>query len=230
MDVYNSDTYIRGLEFDRGVNNELLDEIKALRKENGLLREFRDKKDAYDRELAQVKEQCDIKIRNAEVEANNKRFRDFLQCSSAVYYEAYFDLIRLPKCNKCDDNRLIHFISPAGRKMTERCDCDICMPYYIPNEVRLVEFEASHDSDHYSLYYKKTYDTLCDYYKEVKVYNRDELTPYIQLNRTYTAFLSKEECQMYCDWLNEQERKGPRNLEFIRRTTKADEACIEWPS
>ena len=97
MNYYDEDFYTQPCEFEEkieelktalalSVKKKFLDEMEALRKENESLREFRDQKKAYDRELAQAKQQYEIKMREAESIANRKKLKDLLSLFSVTGY------------------------------------------------------------------------------------------------------------------------------------------------
>ena len=214
MRYYDEDFYIEPSEFDEdieglkaklasSVQQKFLDEMDALRKENKSLREFRDKKDAYNRELADIKAKCEIKMRNAEIEADRKKLKDLLSLFSVTGYRVRVAYTQGPKCDRCDGKRKIHFVSPAGRNMTEDCSCAVKTPHYSPEEVALVSFCAS---DKLSSMYFKRVDSYRDYDRYdmcADLYDRDKEQPFEKINQYITVFLKKDDCQAYCDWMNE---------------------------
>lgn len=219
MNYYDEDFYTQPCEFEEkieelkaelasSVQKKFLDEINTLREEIESLREFRDQKKAYDRELAQAKQQYEIKMREAERVASRKKLKDLLSLFSVTGYRVHTEYVPGPKCDKCDDNRKIHYISPVGRKMVEDCLCAAKTPVHSPKEVALVSFTASDKLS--STYFDRTsedrdYDRydLC-----AEMYDKDK-KPFEEINWYRVVFLKKEDCQRYCDWLNEMEaQKG----------------------
>lgn len=215
-DEYSEDFYCEQGEFDEHIENlktalkspiqkEFLDEMEKLRKENGELREFRNLKEKYERELKEKKREYDIKIRNAEIEADRKKLKDLLSLVSAIGYRVKIDYIKDPKCNKCDNNRYISFISPLGREMKEPCLCDTAKKIYNCTEVELISFRVAEKlSDvYYELAEKNResnrYEMIAELYDENK-HSFDELNLY------RCVFLRKEDCEQYCNWLYEQDK------------------------
>lgn len=216
MNYYDEDFYVEPCEFEEqvealkmalasSVQKKFLDEMEELRRENESLKEFRDQKKAYDRELAQTKEQYEAKMRDAERTVSRKKLKDLLSLFAVTGYRVHTEFEHGPKCDKCDDERKIHYVSPAGRKMVEDCLCAKKTPVYSPKEVQLVSFYASDQLS--TMYFERTdkdrdydrYDMCAD------VYDRDKTIPFEKLNQYRTVFLSKEDCQRYCDWLNKME-------------------------
>jgi len=222
MNYYDEDFYTQPCEFEEkieelktalalSVKKKFLDEMEALRKENESLREFREQKKAYDQELAQAKQQYEIKMREAESIANRKKLKDLLSLFSVTGYRVHTEYVPGPKCDKCDDERKIHYISPVGRKMTENCLCAAKTPIHSPKEVALVSFIASDKLS--STYFDRTsedrdYDRydLC-----AEVYDKDK-KPFEEISKYRVVFLKKEDCQRYCDWLNETEAQKRSTL------------------
>lgn len=189
------------------VQQKFLDEMDALRRENELLRDFRDEKEAYDRELAQAKAQYEAKRREAEMQANRKKLKDLLALFSVTGYRVWTNYVQGPKCDKCDKDRKIHYVSPAGRKMTEDCTCAVQTPIYSPKEVSLVSFYASDKLS--SMYFEReSEDRDYDRYDMcAELYDRHEDITFEKINKYRVVFLKMEDCQRYCDWLNEVEAR-----------------------
>ncbi len=218
--IYDEDFYVEPCEFEEqieglktalasSVQQRFLDEMDALREENEALREFRDKKESYERELARVKQQYEAKMRDAEIEAHRKKLKDLLAEVSVIGYRVGYKYTQGPKCGKCDKDRKIYFTSPSGRKMKEDCLCAKQTVTYYPTEVSLVSFYARDKVS--SVYYEmKEEDRDCDRYDlRAEIYGRDKAKAFEEINRYRIVFLEKEDCQRYCNWLNEVEaQKG----------------------
>ena len=218
--IYDEDFYVEPCEFEEqieglktalasSVQQRFLDEMDALREENEALREFRDKKESYERELARVKQQYEAKMRDAEIEAHIKKLKDLLAEVSVIGYRVGYKYTQGPKCGKCDKDRKIYFTSPSGRKMKEDCLCAKQTVTYYPTEVSLVSFYARDKVS--SVYYEmKEEDRDCDRYDlRAEIYGRDKAKAFEEINRYRIVFLEKEDCQRYCNWLNEVEaQKG----------------------
>ena len=217
MSYYDEDFYMELSEFEEqieemkaslasSVQKKFLDEMDALRKENELLREFRDHKEAYERELRQVKAEYNVKMRDAQREADRKRLKDLLSLFSVIGYRPKPEYKQGPKCDKCDDNRKIHFISPSGREMTESCPCAVTTPVYSPKKVPLVSFYAGKELN--DVYFERVDENIdYDRYDYIAYLYDKGQRPFEKINQYRVVFLDVEECQKYCDWLNEQEEK-----------------------
>src|SRR5690625_4319308 len=122
-------------------------------------------------------------------------------------YRPYSYNEELPKCEKCNEQRLIEFPSPSGRKLTEDCLYKRGPLKYRTQENICVEFTSDggkvrawykpsdyKDSDHMvsANYMEKLHDDIP--FEDIK-YNWDAF------------FLDKDKCQAYCDWLTEQKSK-----------------------
>lgn len=215
MSYYGFDFYEESSEFDTqveefksslaaSVRKEFLDEMAALRKESEELREFRDDKKKYEQELRETKAEYQRKMEEAERDANSKKAKDFLRTFSVIGYRASPEYKQGPKCNRCDDYRRFHFVSPMGRNMTEKCSCAKETCIYSPKEVKLLRFHAGKeivDTYFEQVGVDEAYDSysLC-----AQIYDKTK-KPFVDINWVYTVFLQEDDCQKYCDWLNKKE-------------------------
>lgn len=128
-----------------------------------------------------------------------------------------------PKCNLCDENRKWVHVWPNGEEVQRQCDCAILDYWYEPQESMLTwlkykirdssypseryyRLEKSHNvvrSNRYDEYsysdfrIQFVYDQFCD----------DVLAQREKLGYgAKIGFKSKDECQKYCDWLNERKK------------------------
>ena len=93
--------------------------------------------------------------------------------------------------------------------MKEDCLCAKQTVTYYPTEVSLVSFYARDKVS--SVYYELTEeDRDCDRSDlRAEIYGRDKAKAFEEINRYRIVFLEKEDCQRYCNWLNEVEaQKG----------------------
>lgn len=119
------------------------------------------------------------------------------------------------KCDKCDDDRKVHYKTPRGKDAYELCECGEYKKMYYPVEYELVRFSRntwSNDKNEHPifLWFEET-----DYKKEM--FSNERCVKYIYNNESYEElfekfgeyssglfFKSKEECQGYCDWLSKK--------------------------
>ena len=130
-----------------------------------------------------------------------------------------------PKCDKCDANRNWVLTWPNGEESTKRCDCARPDYWYEPQETYISTLkykvrDSNYQSERYyrldksyqhtgsSRYYDDysyndfgiqfAYDSFCD----------DVIEKHEQLGyRKSIGFKTKEECQKYCDWLNNKDKE-----------------------
>lgn len=136
--------------------------------------------------------------------ADERKLRDLLSQVMFTGYRVDMKHIQRPKCDKCDEYRQIHFVSPTGRNMTEDCLCATAVVRHSPKEVSLVSFNVS---DKVSSFYAKVYNSKDSYYDKYNIctdlYDKDKEQSFESLNKYKIVFLNKDDCQAYCDWLNE---------------------------
>jgi hypothetical protein len=125
-------------------------------------------------------------------------------------YKAYSKTELPPKCDKCDDNRRLHYKTPLGRNEYEKCDCNNGKLVYYPEEYICASFGVNRDKNGIDAWYKLHLDRDGDYGRLdtsslfAKIYHEE--MKYEDIKQYDTFFKTKEECQGYCDWLNANKR------------------------
>lgn len=189
------------------VRQDIKAEMERLRKENAELQQYEQER----QEVENVKKWYESRLQT-EVEAYKRMLRqgkikelfgDYIGTGWGVGCNT----ILPPKCDKCDEKRLVHFKSPRGKELTEPCECACGKFVYNPIELTLIKFSKYRDEiiryfidrDHTTENYWEYEDATSDIY--------DGETPFEDLNCWEIVFLDKETCERYCAWKTEQEAK-----------------------
>lgn len=187
------------------VREEIKDEMERLRAENADLRTVKENWREMKREHDQALRDLCIAKENAEREAKRAKAKDILVDLAMIGYRPSVRHEVGPKCDKCDQYRYRHFISPLGREMKEDCTCKKSKRIYSPAESKLLEFNIGREIG--SVYYERTeekdidrdtYSLRAEVYKELP----DDLT---KINEYRAVFINKDDCQRYCDEMNKAE-------------------------
>ena len=192
------------------VRKEIQDEMDRLRAENAELREVKENWQEMKREQEQALRDLRIAKENAEREAKRAKAKDILASLAVIGYRPKAKYEIGPKCDKCDEYRYRHFISPLGRKMKEDCTCKKSKRVFAPIEVMLNDFYVGeNDIDvYYELNEKEEnydhYDMMAEVYKELP----DDLQ---KINEYRAVFINKDDCQKYCDFKNAPEEEKEAN-------------------
>jgi hypothetical protein len=221
-------------EFRDKVREHLLpnirEEIERLNKENG---ELQRKNNEYkNREAELNSKERDLKYK----EENLKREveREFYASNIGDTLKDYIEKAEVwfadnkgfeqEKCSLCNNERRL-IAKFKNKKTTEiDCDCKRLVYKYVPeiSELSLIKFnkkDSRYQSDR-NFYFSRSYtpskNSNYDYsYNEFKLdhivdeFNDD--TKELYENKKYNAeigFKTKEECQKYCDWLNNRNPKS----------------------
>lgn len=206
------------------VKDEIKNKIESLENELATLKEFRDERNKFIREYeAKIreaqKETADVKRFAKESEEKWKKARlhqllgDYLIVGWKVDNKWEYG----PKCDKCDDDRKIHFTSPQGREYTEDCECAKRYYRYFPQEVTLSKiyvkkkdfrWDDKGETDFYNRYYTVQNDNEYDRYESAaEVYTSSDVD-FEKVNSYRAVFLNEEDCRKYCDWKTEQGLKN----------------------
>lgn len=217
-------------EFKDALRNSVKDEIKSriesLENELATLKEFRDERYKFIHEY-------EAKIREAQKEASDaKRFAKESEekWKKARLHELLGDYLTVgwraeskweygEKCDKCDDDRKIHFTSPRGKEYTEDCECAKRYYRYFPQEATLSKiyvrkkdfrWDDKGETDFYNRYYTVKEDNEYDRYESAaEVYTSSDID-FEKVISYRAVFLNEEDCKKYCDWKTEQSLKNMR--------------------
>lgn len=222
---YEDDFFYEPSEFDqqveefkaslmKSVKEEFLQRMDALEKENAALREFRDEKATFIRDCEAKVAKAQREARESEMKWKNARLHQLLGDFLTVGWKVGYKYEYGPKCNKCDEDRYIHFLSPQGNNCKEQCNCARYTTRYFPQEavlskiyVRTKNFLGGVDCDRLNRYYTVKHEDDYDRYETTSdVYESGFVCEKVA-NQYRATFLSEEDCRRYCEWLNEQEAK-----------------------
>ena len=109
------------------VNEETKALIASLRTDNADLKARLSNLDNLTREAERAKWEAEQAKTNAAHDAKNEarkmRLDELLAALNEHLYRVIYAGVERPKCNKCDKDRNLHYVTPRGRKLTERCEC-----------------------------------------------------------------------------------------------------------
>jgi len=219
-------------EFKESLRNAVKDEIKekieSLEKELAELKEFKDEKNKfiqeYEAKIREIKCEAD-KVKREAKESEEKwkkaRLHQLLGDYLTIGWKAESSWEYGEKCDKCDDNRKIHFASPQGKEYTEDCQCAKRYYKYFPKETSLFKiyvrkknfrYDDKGETDFYNRYYTVEDKDDDDYYRcdcANSVYASSDISniDFEKVNSWTAIFLNEEDCQKYCDWKTAQALK-----------------------
>lgn len=210
----------------KDVRAEIKERIESLEKELSELKAYKDDKNKiiqeYENKFKEIKREADKKIREAK-ESEEKMKKARLHQLLGEYLTVGWKVKSVweygEKCDKCDDNRKIHFTSPQGKKYVEECQCANRHYKYFPVEailskiyVRKKNFSWNDkgETDFYNRYYtveSKEKDDYDIYETSSEVYTSSDID-FEKVNTYRAVFLNEEDCKKYCDWINEKKQKN----------------------
>ncbi|WP_055108923.1 hypothetical protein [Paenibacillus ihumii] len=219
MNRDNEDFYYEPSEFEQQVDEfkqsllnavryEYKAEMERLRKENAELQDIKKRKKEIEAEHANALRQFESEKLNFENKLKRMRLAELLGENLLIAWFPSSQNNRKPKCDKCDEQRLIHYTTPSGKPAHERCECSEYKRFYKPEEIECYQFYQSKNSwggkmPAISLYYQRKEDREYDSFEACRRPYGGE--PFEKVERWNVAFNSQEECQAYCDWLNAKE-------------------------
>jgi hypothetical protein len=183
---------------------DLIDEVSRLEKEVEALKPYKDDKDKADAELARKLQELEDEKRAVGKATLNELFERY---GDFMYHADYTLEYKMEKCDKCDDDRRIEFLSPSGNRMFEPCKCAALRKRYFPEKYYSGSAEHSSRRNHHRLlvwYRKKSADVVSSIFCET-IYEGG--MDFKDINIDDTFFQREEDCQSYCDWLNKKEEE-----------------------
>lgn len=199
-------------EFKQALMNSVKEEYKS---EMDRLRNENDELQKVKQDWKNIQTEYANKVRSLENEKNNlerkmrsERISELLKDCEVIMFRADYDCVYGPKCDKCDENRKIKFLSPNGNELSEQCPCAETRKFYKPEENRLKEFRQWRGKSEVIAWYEPARQTEDDFIYSSSTLRKtvyESGMDYTKLDRYDTFFRTEEECQAYCDWLTAKE-------------------------
>ena len=132
----------------KSIKDEFIKEMDRLRAENKKLQNVKENFEQI--KLDYVHKEQELKAKEQDMERNlaRKKIMELATIADMKPQIYYIDDANgfLPKCNKCDENRLIHFKSPSGRECTESCpNCGTSFRKYFVKSVDTLRISFPND-------------------------------------------------------------------------------------
>jgi hypothetical protein len=226
MEMEYEDFYDNYTEFDvqidefkksllTSVKKEFLDEMNALKKENEELQEVKRNWEKIQQEYQWKQLELEGEKSRAKTETRKERLSELFQDKQLILYNPAIKYSENPKCNKCNKDRKIPYISPLGNNLFENCVCSEPKKEYFPEKYIWYEFRLNNYDKELNVWYKalkSSSDSDQEYFeadsntRSVKEIYTSEKN-FENLDKYWTFFKTEEECQKYCDWLNQKNNK-----------------------
>ena len=196
------------------IRAEYRNKVELLEDENRELSKFRDEYETYQASLAKLERKFNKNMETLKKKSFKRFVKEFFEDGYIVTNEYLYDMF--DKCDRCNDNRYIEFTSPTGKPLTEWCPCRQCVTQYKPTKIRTYEV-----MDNYGNGVRIFTDTSSDGDRveltDHTYYAGEDFSELIQLETkhgtsysgrktykfTHIVFKTEEECQAFCDFINE---------------------------
>lgn len=185
-------------------------EIESIKRENIHLKQQLEEYKQKERGLRNREWKIEQKEKDIERDFYRKKFEDVIkpfESKETIYIIDNFSKL-IPKCNKCNEDRILEYTSEYGDKILGKCCCNQHKTYHHPimKELKTLnfykgkgKFRATPKYDSYNggdTYFKIDFKE-----SEINKFDKD-----IADNFRYFSdyFISKELCQQYCDYFNKK--------------------------
>lgn len=186
------------------VKSDYKSEMERLRQENKELQHIKENFKAIKQEYKNKEMELERDKQDMRQKVRRERLNDLMSDFQIILYRVGYDTEELPKCNKCDEHRRIHYKTPRGKDSYERCECAEGKRVCSPKENHCYEFKIDRDNKEILAFYEYS-----DEYGSMTLSNKEGITweegmNYEDLRRPFRIFFkNKKDCQKYCDWLDE---------------------------
>lgn len=194
-------------ELKETLKGQALSEMDTIKHENERLKKELDEYHSKEQELRNREFNIVQKENNLKREFNRAKFRDLIE--PFIENETIYAIDRvsklIPKCDKCNENRRIEYISKYGDKTELRCECDKNKTFYYPTmkELKSIEFAKGNGKFRATPRYSRDYEYEYFYidFKEPPI---EEYDPELDISYSRDYFSNREVCQKYCDDFNKE--------------------------
>lgn len=211
------------------VKSEIQVELAKLRKENEELKPVKERLQYLEADYNGKKRLLEREFSKKEDEIRKSTLQDIIDDTKLEYWDIAYRNHQKPKCEKCDSSRYIHYISPQGNKVSEKCNCADYMYVYEPvpcylqeiikydkreghKVVNLYQYREDKWRNSESLVYVSTNwetdDPRLKKDTEKFIETEKDISKY---ENYYSLFATKELAQLYCDMKNEAEKEKEKS-------------------
>lgn len=195
------------------VSDEITSKIKTLTDANKRLEERLKNLDNLERDADRLKREYEVKVeqfeRTTKDELRRMQAAKILSFMTEEKYGIIWEQEGKPKCDKCDENRYLNYVTPRGREASERCECAESASKLVPVAMNVESLDGR--GDNISVWWEPTFSVL-RYDREdwnmrtrrLKIEGTDEDKAN---DPTNYGFDTIEEAQRICDLANAQRDK-----------------------
>lgn len=188
------------------VKEEFKSRMAELEAENAQLQDIKKNWSEKVAELEREKGQAVLEAKRAAYNAKQMRTEELLKETLPYAYYVYATYKDGPKCDKCDDDRYIHYKSPQGYDRAEKCDCSIQKITYAVKTVPLIKLYPKDDHEQsLAPVYLVHIDSTDGYrYTAERFFDTE---PFETIRRCDTPlFETEEKAKAYADYCNRKEQ------------------------
>ena len=116
-----------------------------------------------------------------------------------------------PKCEHCNDDRMVTATFPDGTTMTKVCKCGYKESLYVPREVNLEQMrirksQRSSEPIDVVLQYGEV-DSSVEIINVFDKFGEEAEIAYCNSGIHKMAFSDREECQKFCEWVSKKKKE-----------------------
>lgn len=210
-------------ELRESVKKEVKDELEKLREENKKLQEIKENFESIKEDYERKKAECKSAIKKAGAKAGRARLKELMEQFKTVMWSANWSYQYKKKCDKCDKYRKVKVTLPSGNVVDDDCKCAKRKKTYQPKENLL--YMLSDTGGEITGWYKEIADGYFDTVGRSAYVIVDHNKDFKELEESlwHTFFTTEEECQEFCNYMNEKEENSGYDYNLAGKLIKARE-------
>lgn len=207
----------------KSVKQEYIAEMEALKKENQELQVIKKDFEAVKRDFDRKKRDLESEYQTLKSKVRRERLNELMKDLQVELYSVASKSHKLPKCDKCDENRRLYYKTPSGKDAYESCDCDRSISEYQPISAIMNTFSIRDGKGHawYKIRDEGRHDEYLYHYEDSISGNELVISEdqFESIGYAYRVlFKDKEIAQKFCDYKNKDVKekingaKSPRKV------------------
>ena len=158
----------------KSLKDSVKQHIENIENENQKLKDKNKKLSAQVREIESRETKLELEKKNLESTVRRERLSVLLKQLKVERFMVETKTMYIKKCNKCNEERYIEFLSPLGKKQKERCDCYTdSVKVFLPESHLCTEFKVDNGNpSKLRMWYKQNASAGEEYYTSSNYYNK----------------------------------------------------------
>lgn len=133
-----SEEYMSFLDNLKGaIKKEVSQEIHDLKAENSKLKKITNDIEDIQKDIDRQRKELERERERDVLSVKRLALEELLEPLQRTYWDIVYTYEKHPKCDKCNENRRIYYLTPLGREESEPCSCDVSRKVFMAKALTL---------------------------------------------------------------------------------------------